>query len=424
MKAFGYIAFTDSGKRRRGTVLAETETQAARQLQDQGLFVSELSPRRAGKSDSKTSGTRASGLSLGLSSGLSSGLSWRRSRITADLQAVMTRQMAVLLAAELPLEAVLDAVRISGGSAGMEAAAARAKVALMEGSPLSEALEHSGAGFPRYYLAAIKAGERAGDLVAVFEALADPLENTGSDRAQITTALIYPGFVAAVSLLVCAVLMVNVAPEITAMFEMSGRPLPELTRRVLAISDWIRAHPGLLGGMGLALTALLLAMARIAPLRQRRDLALLRLPLVGRLMRHAAAVQYLRTLALVLTSRHAVLSATDSAAKVLTLARFQSEAEAVSNAVRSGESLSQALDQLSFIPPVARQLISAGETSARLARMTGRAAVLVESSLSTERKRIAALLEPLLMMLVGGFVLLIVLAVLLPIFDLQAMVAI
>lgn len=404
MKAFGYTAYTDAGKRRRGTVVAETEAQATRQLLDKGLYVSDLTAR--GTARQKT------GPNLRF-----------RGRLNSDLQAVLTRQMAVLLTADLPVESALDAVRASGDNTAMESVAARAKVALMEGQPLSDALEHSGAGFARYYIAAIRAGEQAGDLATVFTELADHLENLGTDKAQIATALIYPGFVAAVSLLVCAILMTTVAPEIVSMFELSNRPLPDLTRVVLGISDWIRAHLTLLG---IALGALIIAgivVGRVPALRHRRDHLLLRLPMVGRLMRHAAAVQYLRTLALVLTSRHAVLSAVDSAAGVLTIARFQSEAAQVSDAVRQGESLSSALDRLSFLPPVALQLIGAGEISARLARMAERSAVLVENSLSTERKRIAALLEPLLMMLVGGFVLTIVLAVLLPIFDLQAVVA-
>jgi len=404
VKAFGYTAYTDAGKRRRGTVVAETEAQATRQLLDKGLYVSDLTAR--GTARQKT------GPNLRF-----------RGRLNSDLQAVLTRQMAVLLTADLPVESALDAVRASGDNTAMESVAARAKVALMEGQPLSDALEHSGAGFARYYIAAIRAGEQAGDLATVFTELADHLENLGTDKAQIATALIYPGFVAAVSLLVCAILMTTVAPEIVSMFELSNRPLPDLTRVVLGISDWIRAHLTLLG---IALGALIIAgivVGRVPALRHRRDHLLLRLPMVGRLMRHAAAVQYLRTLALVLTSRHAVLSAVDSAAGVLTIARFQSEAAQVSDAVRQGESLSSALDRLSFLPPVALQLIGAGEISARLARMAERSAVLVENSLSTERKRIAALLEPLLMMLVGGFVLTIVLAVLLPIFDLQAVVA-
>lgn len=420
MKAYAYTAYTDAGRRRRGTVVAETESQAAQMLRARGLFVSELDPRGANS---------GAGSGRGIGAGIGRGLAarWLRPRprrLGADLQAVLTRQMAVLLAAEMPLEAALDAVRASGEASALDAVAARAKVALMEGSPLADALETSGAGLPRYYIAALRAGERAGDLAAVFAELADHLEDSGSDRARIATALIYPGFVAAVSLLVCAILMTSVAPEIIAMFEVTGRPLPALTRAVLGASDWIGAH---LAALGLGAVALLLgglALGRVPALRRGRDRVLLRLPLVGRLMRHGAAVQYLRTLALVLKSRHAVPDAAASAAEVLTIDRFRAEAEAATRAIRRGEALAAALAGLSFVPPVARQLIAAGEASARLARMTDRAAVLVENSLSNDRKRIAALLEPMLMMLVGGFVLVIVLAVLLPIFDLQAMVTV
>ncbi|MCE8009866.1 type II secretion system F family protein [Aestuariivita sp.] len=407
MKAYSYTAYTGGGKRRSGTIVAETEAHAADLLKGRGLFVSDLSTRAG-------SGWRWQDLGAGFG---------RRTRLNADLQAVFTRQMAVLLAADLTAEAALEAVQVSGEGSTLDAVAARAKAALMEGQPLSDALQASGAGFAPYYIAAIRAGETAGDLKTVFGALAEHLETAGIDRAQISTALVYPAFVAAVSLLVCAILMVNVAPEIVAMFEMSDRPLPQLTRVVLAISDWIQTYILGLGVAALALIAGWGVVGRIRPLRNIRDRVFLRLPVVGRLIRQGAAVQYLRTLALVLTSRHAVLSAADNAAGVLEVDRFQTEAAAVSEAIRSGETLSQALERLSFIPPVARQLVNAGEVSSRLARMTERSAVLVENGLSTERKRIAALLEPMLMMLVGGFVLLIVLAVLLPIFDLQAVVA-
>lgn len=398
MKAYGYTAYTDDGRRRSGQIVAETEADAAQKLAAQGLFVSDVTARAA----------RAGRL--------------RRGRLGPDLQAVFTRQMAVLMAADLPAEAALTSVETAGG-AGMARVAAEARAAVLDGAPLSEALEHGGGGFPPYYIAALRAGEGAGDVAAVFGVLADHLEALGSDKAQIWTALIYPAFVAAVSLLVCAILMVSVAPEIVAMFQQAGRPLPGLTLAVLGLSDWIGARWLPLSVLGLGLVALGLASGRVPGLRAWRDRALLRLPLVGRMMRLSAAVQYMRTLALVLGSRQAVLGAVDNAREVLSVAAFRAEAAAVTEAVRQGETLSAALTRLSVIPPVARQLIQAGEASVRLARMTERAATLVESGLTTERKRIAALLEPLLMMLVGALVLTIVMAVLLPIFDLQSMVA-
>lgn len=403
MKAYAYTAFTSTGKRRSGTVVAETEADAAAQLARQDLFVSEIAPAR----DRSTTG----GLRLA-----------RRVRLNADLQSVFTRQMAVMLAADLPSEAALEAVR-TGGHPSLDAVAAQARAAIMDGASLSEALERTGAGFPPYYLAALKAGEAAGETAAVFNELADHLEQMGTDKAQISTALVYPAFVAAVSLLVCGILMVNVAPEIVAMFEMSGRPLPELTQVVLGVSDWIGAHILGIGVVFLVLVVLGFVTPHVQRLRDIRDRVILRLPIFGRLTRLSVSVQYMRTLALILGSRHAVLSAVDSAVDVLTIKPFRAEGTEVATAVRHGETLSSALGRLSFLPPVARQLIMAGEASVRLAPMTERAAMLVEHRLSTERKRIAALLEPMLMMLVGGMVLVIVLAVLLPIFDLQAVVA-
>lgn len=400
MKAYTYTAYTDAGRRKTGTVVAETESHAAQKLQAQGLYPSELvaRARRAG----------AGGFS--------------RARLSPELQAVMTRQLAVLLSADMPAEAALDAVR-AGGSAALDRVAASAQAALMDGAPLSEALDRSGAGFPRYYIASVRSGETAGDAAQVFTELADHLENLGTDKAQISTALIYPGFVAAVSILVCTILMVNVAPEIVAMFELSGRPLPVLTRRMLAVSDWIGANLWLIGAVLAGLVVLGVLTQVVPSMRQARLRLGLKLPLIGRLMRLGASVQYLRTLALVLASRQPVINACGSAAEVMDIDQFREEAGQVSQAVQQGENLSQALQNLSPIPPVARQLISAGEASARLARMTERAAMLTETGLSTERKRIAALLEPLLMIVVGAMVLVIVLAVLLPIFDLQAVVA-
>lgn len=402
MKAYSYVAYTARGRRRTGTVVAETEADAAAQLSQQELFAAELAEAQPGRAGRWGRGGR---------------------RLNAELQAVFTRQMAVMLEAGLPADAALEAVR-AGGHPALDAVAAAARAALLDGATLSASLEQAGAGFPPYYLASLRAGETAGEMAPVFSGLAAHLEEQGTGKAQVAAALVYPAFVAAVSLLVCGILMTSVAPEIVAMFELTGRPLPPLTVAVMAVSDAVLAHRWLLAALMLALAALAAAVPRVAALRTARDRLVLRLPVAGRLVRLAEAVQYMRTLALVLGSRHAVLSAAESAAGVLTIAAFQAEGRAVAAAVRQGESLATALSRLSFLPPAARQLIAAGEVSVQLARMTGRAATLAEHRLATERKRIAALLEPVLMMLVGGLVLVIVLAVLLPVFDLQAAVAV
>lgn len=400
MKAYRYSAYSAQGRVKKGVIIAETEVHASEMLRAKGLFASSISA----KDDPRVRTPR-------------------RSRLNADMRAIFTRQMAVLLAADLPSDAALEAVRSSGTHAALEGFAADAKAAVLEGQPLSVALVQSDPGLPRFYGAAVRAGEISGDLAVVFEELANYLENAGSDRAQIATALIYPAFVAAVSLLVCAILMTSVAPEIVAMFEVSGRPLPELTQIMLGITDWIGANWIALLGGSVGLAVLFMLALRRPAFRNRWDGFLLRLPVVGRLIRLATAAQYLRTLALIIASRQTILDAATSAADVLVIARFKAEADQVCEAIRSGETLSDALRRLSVIPPVAQQLVSAGETSARLARMSERAATLVETWLGNERKRFAALIDPILMMLVGAMVLTIVLSVLLPIFDLQTVIS-
>jgi len=402
MRAFSYIAYTASGRQKKGVIVAETESHASQLLEGQGLFAAhiEVKPPKRRFSLSPR----------------------RRGRLSDELRAVFTRQMAVMLTAELPAEAALDAVRDAGGGGALEAVAAEAKAALLDGQPLSAALNTADPGFPRFYIAAIRAGEVSGDVGKVFDELAEYLESVGSDRAQIASALVYPAFVAAVSVLVCGILMVNVAPEIVAMFEQTGRPLPPLTVTMLAVSDWFQANAALLGAGVLAIAiALPLALARPGP-RAHWDRMVLRLPIVGRLTRLAAAAQYLRTLALVIASRQTVLDAVGGAAEVLTIQRFRDEAAEVAERVRQGQSLAQALGALSLLSPVVVQLIDAGERSARLARMTERAAMLTETRLANDRKRVTALLEPILMIVIGGVVLVIVLSVLLPIFDLQSVV--
>lgn len=402
MKAFSYRAYSDNGRLKRGTIIAETEARAAEQLKAQGLFAEEIIAKAG------------------------SGIGWRagakRARLGDDMRMVFTRQMAVLLAADLPSEAALEALLGSAGHAKLESFAAEARASVLEGEPLSDALAAADPGLPAYYIAAVRAGETSGELDRVFEELAKYLETLQSDKAQMTTALIYPAFVAAVSLLVCGILMTNVAPEIVAMFEVTGRPLPPLTEFMLGISDWITAN---WIALVVAVAAVLIGFAvalRQPAVRDRWHGMLLRLPVVGRLLRLSTAAQYLRTLALIIASRQTLLDAARNAGEVITITRYRDQSDRVCEAIQAGESLSNALTHLEVIPSVARQLLSAGEASARLAVMSERSATLVENWLENDRKRYAALLDPILMMVVGAMVLVIVLSVLLPIFDLQTVV--
>lgn len=409
MKTFSYTAYTAEGRPRRGIVVAEDITDASARISEQGLLPGDITEQRGGAA------ARAGGTS--------GGAGWsRQNRIGRDLLSVFTRQMAVLLSAGLAAEAALESVQSASPNRQVQSLAAQARAGLLEGAPLSVALARSSRDLPAYYTAALQAAEETGELDSVFNTLADFLESSASERAQVASALLYPAFVTLMAVAVCGILMVTVAPEIVAMFEASGRPLPPLTVTVLGIVDIIKTDwPWIVAAMGGGVL-FAVASARIPAWRRRRDRMILRLPLFGRFMRMGAAAQYLRTLALVINSRLPLTEALSHASAVLAVDDHRDQALAAGEALRRGESLSQAIRGLDFLHPVARQLIQVGEQSARLGPMSERAAVLAETWLKTERKRVIVLMEPMSMIVVGGMVLVIVLAILLPIFDMQSMV--
>lgn len=412
MRPYRYTAYTADGVQRRGLVVADDEADASGRLAGEGLLVAELHPDpRHGMAGG---GQRVGGRQVG----------GRRleGRIDRDALSVLTRQMAVLLGAGLTVEAALSAVQGAAVNGRVARLMARVRAGLMEGAPLAGAMAAAGGGLPPWYLAALGAGERAGDLPAVFATLAAYLEGSSGERAAVASALIYPAFVIVVALAVCGVLMTTVAPEIAALIEGAGQPLPPLTLAVMSATDAvIAARWGLAAGAG-ALVALWVAAARIPAWRDLRDRASLRIPLVGRMRRMAQAAQYLRTLALVVGSRLPLTEALDFAAEVLDIGVFRNQAQAAAEGLRRGDGLAQAMAGLSFLHPVTRQLLEAGEASARLGPMTDRAAVLAETWMRSERKRLTAILEPAAMVVVGLAVLTIVMAVLLPVFDMQAMI--
>jgi len=311
----------------------------------------------------------------------------------------------------------------SEGSSRMHGFAAQLKAGVLEGMSISELLEAAPSGFPSYCIASIRAGEASGRLAEVFDRLADHFETQDSQKSRIATALVYPTFVALVSLLVCAVLVTQVAPELRMMFDSANRPLPDLTRLVLHTSDALTQNRVLSLAVAFGLVGGVIALWRAPGPRDAILTRMLHLPLVGRQLRLSICAQYLRTLALVLGSKQTVLAAVGSAAEVVTIRAVRAEADAVIADVTQGATLTAALDHLTLLPAVVRQMIRVGEETAGIDRMAERAAMVLEGWLDTERKRLAAILDPLLMMLIGVFVLTVVLAVLLPIFELQSVVA-
>lgn len=400
MSAWQYTAYDSDGRQVKGVLVADGESHARGLLRESGLFPERLAPAREHE---RSWWPRRAG----------------RRRLSVEELAVFTRQMAVLIGAELPVDEALEVFTRSEAGGAVRRVAAELRSRVRDGLPLSRALGAEAGTFPGYYVAAVAAGESSGELARVCETLADFIETRQAVRDRAATALVYPAFVGTVSLVVAGILLVNVAPEIVALFEQTGQPLPAITRASLGVGHFLGTYWLRLGAGLVVLAVLVRAALGLPRVRSARDRLLLRLPVIGRFARLRAASLYLRTLALVLSGRMPGNVAMSFAVEAIANSKLRNEAIRAHAEVEEGRRMVSAMKGMSALPPIALQLIESGERSGRLVEMSARAATIVENSLRERSQRLSTLLEPVMMMLVGGLVLVIVLSVLLPIFDLQ-----
>jgi general secretion pathway protein F len=400
MAAFSYTAYDSAGKKIRGVLVADGPSHARALLGKQGLFPETLT---------ETRDTQASGRKFG----------WRQPTLNQENLAVFSRQLAVLLSAQIPLDEALRVLTGSEVGGQVNKIAALLQAHIRDGLSLPAAMDKLPGAFPDYYRAAFAAGESSGELERVCEVLAEFIESRLALRDTTVNSLVYPLFVGAVSLVVAGILLMNVVPELALLFEQSGQPLPQLTLISIAIGNFLGANwPSLAAGIVGLIVGLRLFLRRPAPRRLYHRI-LVQIPVAGPLARLKAAVLFLRTFSLVLAANVPAVSALRHAAAAIDNDVLRTEAAEASVLVEQGQRISTAMKSVSALPVIARQMLDSGESSGQLAQTTARAASLAERSLAVRSKRIATLLEPVLMMTVGGLVLVIVLSVLLPIFDLQ-----
>jgi general secretion pathway protein F len=396
MPAFEYSALDAEGRRARGVLQADTARAARAQLRERGLNPLSVDEARAG--------TGPGGRRLG-----------------AAERALMLRQLATLVGSGLPIDESLAA--LAEGSAGRlrsQVMALRARV--LEGSTLAAAMAEFPGSFPALYRSSVAAGEAAGKLDAVLARLADYAESRDALSRRIVLALAYPLLLSTVALGVVAALMVWVVPQVIGVFAQFGRALPLPTRILVALSELVQAHGGwLLLLVVAAIVGAVLALRRPA-LRARLDAVSLRIPVWGRLARALDTARFARTLALLTSAAVPLLEALNIASGVVAnqvLARALAQAAV---RVREGQALSKALADSGQFPPVALRLIASGERSGRLDAMLGEAAAQQERELDTALGVAMAALGPGVILLVGGLVLFVVLAILLPIFQINSLI--
>ena len=402
MPAFAYQALDSSGKTQRGVLQGDTARAVRGALRERGLNPLSVDEVREG-------------------AGREARLFERRGLGAAQL-ALLTRQLATLIGAGLPIDEALGALSEQAENERQRALTMSLRARVMEGASLAQALGEFPESFPEIFRATVTAGEQSGRLETVLEKLADYAEARDALKQKILAALAYPLLLSLVAIAVVAGLLTWVVPQIVGVFQNLHQTLPLATRALMALSAFLRSW-GWLILIALIAAAIATRIARREEsLRFRWHALLLRMPLVGRLARAANTARATRTLALLVESAVPLLDALGITAQVVANLPMRDALKRAAFKVREGSAFSRALGESGQFPPVVLRLIASGERSGQLPRMLGEAAAQQQRELDRWLTALTAVLGPAVILAVGAMVLFIVLAILLPIFNLNEMV--
>jgi general secretion pathway protein F len=341
-------------------------------------------------------------------------------RIGGNALSLMTRQLATL-ARVVPLEEALRTVAMQIEKETVRRVLLKVHTGLIEGFRLSEAMARQGRAFPPLYRAMIAAGESSGALPEILDRLADLLERQQQIRGKVQTALIYPAALAATAMAVVIALMTFVVPRVVEQFESMHRTLPLLTRIVIFLSESMRNWGWLFLVLLAATIAALVRGFRDPAMRRKADALILRLPLVGKLIRDVGAARLARTLATMTASGLPVVEGLNLTSRTLGNTVLCEAVEKMAIAVREGGSLSAAMRQAGVFPPVLMHMTASGEASGRLSPMLASAADYLERDFHTFTSMLLSLLEPAIIIIMGALVTVIVLSILLPILQINTL---
>jgi general secretion pathway protein F len=403
MPAYRFEALDASGKSSTGLLEADNAKAARAQLRAQSLVPLDVSMVAS-------AGTKGEGLRFN-----------RRVFGTTGL-AVWTRQLAGLVGSGLPLERALTALSEEAEDARQRELVAHLKSEVNAGSPFAQALSSAPREFDEVYRGVVAAGEQSGALGAVLERLADDLEERQELKGKLIGATLYPAIVSLIATVIVIFLVTYVVPQVASVFTSSKRALPGLTIAMLAISAFLRSWGWLLILMLAAGFGTLTLMLRNEAFRERFDAAWLGLPLVGKLARGYNAARFAGTLAMLAGSGVPILKALQAAAETLSNRAMRADAMEALVQVREGAPLASALAGKKRFPGLLAMFARLGEQTGQLPLMLERAARQLGTEVQRRALQMATLLEPLLIVAMGGVVMLIVLAVLLPIIQLNTWV--
>ncbi|MEH0166898.1 type II secretion system inner membrane protein GspF [Roseateles microcysteis] len=401
MPAFKYEALNEAGRNANGLIEADTPRAARAQLRSMGLVPLQV---QAVQQSSSTGGSR-----------------WQRKVFNNTGLAVWTRQLAGLVSSGLPIERALTALADESEDQRQAELLAQLRAEVNAGSAFARALGTAPREFNDVYRAVVAAGEQSGALGPVLERLADDLEQRQELRSKLLGAIAYPAIVSFFALVIITFLVTYVVPQVAGVFVQSKRALPMLTVVMLSISAFVRTW-GWLVVMLLVLGAVTLLMAlRQAAFRERFDAFLLRLPLIGRLARGYNAARFAGTLAMLAGAGVPILKALQAAAETLSNSAMRRDALEALVQVREGAPLGAAMSTKKRFPGLLAMFARLGEQTGALPQMLDRAARQLGIEVQRRAMAMATMLEPLLIVGMGAVVMLIVLAVLLPIIEMNTM---
>jgi general secretion pathway protein F len=404
MGAFEYIALDAQGRERKGLIEGDTPKHVRQLLRDKQLLPMEIQET----TERELQQSRRRGF-------------MRRGLSTLDL-ALLTRQLATLLRSGLPLEESLQAVAEQTEKPRIQRIILGVRGKVVEGHPLADGLRDFPQAFPEIYRATVSAGEQSGKLDAVLERLSDYTESRQVMGQQVSNALVYPIVLMVLSFAIVSFLLAYVVPQVVAVFESGHQELPMATRLLIGMSDFVRNYwIYALIGAGLV-TWGFLRWLKSPDAQLRFDRFLLKTPLVGKLIRGVNTARFSRTFSILTASAVPVLEALRISAEVVNSLPMKKAVEEAASRVREGAPIGKSLAARKMFPPMMIHLISSGESSGELEKMLERAASNQEREMDGLLSTMTNLLGPFMVVFMGAVVMFIVIALLLPIFQLNDLV--
>jgi len=403
MPAFEYEALDIAGKSKRGVVSADSARQARFELRRLNLTPVQISAPRSERSGGD--------------------LFQRASRISPAQLVILTRQLSALIGASTPLEEALNAVAMQTEKPAARTRLLAVRERVMEGWRFADALAEDKKSFPDLYRAVIAAGETSGDLAGVLDRLATMLEKNRAMRNKAIASLIYPAALAMVATGVVTALMVFVVPKIIEQFNAFDADLPFLTKVVVGISTWV-ANYGVYAAVGIVILSVALWRAlKEPPVKLVFDRWTLRIPIIGKLARAVDGARFARTLATLFSGGAPLLDSIVGAQRTISNSYIRERLDTTVTMVGEGASMAAGLKRAKELPPMLTHMVAAGERAGALPQLLDKAAIQLEEEFDTASTVALRLLEPAIIIAMGGAVVVIVLSILLPILQLNALAA-